>query len=77
MNYANFVIEICPNLTMLHFDMTTYFYDAKDYLDKLNTILSSFVNEFLKPLDKGHSELKICLTLTCETDVYKVRKEWK
>jgi hypothetical protein len=60
MNYANFAIETCPNLTTLHFDLVN-FYDAKDYLDKQHTILSSFVDEFLKPLDKGHSELKICL----------------
>jgi hypothetical protein len=83
MNYANFVIETCPNLTTLHFDVYTryscYGWDAKDYLDNLNTLLSSFMNE-LKPLDKGHSELKICLTLTGQfelrgNDEVKVSKE--
>jgi hypothetical protein len=36
--------------------------DAKDYVSNLNTLFHSFMDEFLKPLDKGHSELKICLT---------------
>jgi hypothetical protein len=71
MSYANFVIETCPNLTTLHFDIYTYYMyyggDAKDYVGNLNTLLHSFMDEFLKPLDKGHSELKICLTWTgCE-----------
>jgi hypothetical protein len=39
------------------------------------------MNEFLKPLDKGHSELKICLTWYGEEELqgYEVRKgkEWK
>jgi hypothetical protein len=35
---------------------------VKDFLDKSNTILSSFMDDFLKPLDKGHPELKICLS---------------
>jgi hypothetical protein len=79
MNYANFVIEICPNLTTLHFDINSYLvsvWDAnpKYYLDELNTFLSSFMNEFLKPLAKGHSELKICLTLTGNNQVSKELK---
>jgi hypothetical protein len=94
MNYANFVIEICPNLTTLHFDVDN-FYSARDYadeaeqlntatdfLDNLNTILRSFMNEFLKPLDKGHSELKICLILNVicavrHNDEVSKGKEWK
>jgi hypothetical protein len=79
MNYANFVIETCPNLTTLHFDVN--FDDAVDYADKLNTILRSFMNEFLKPLDKGHSQLKICLTWRgigeWRNDEVRVSKEWK
>jgi hypothetical protein len=83
MSYANFVIETCPNLTTLHFDVYTrnmcYGLNAKDCVDKLHTILSSFMDEFLKPLDKGHAELKICLTWTgCEeSSGYEVSKEWK
>jgi hypothetical protein len=78
MNYANFVIETCPNLTTLHFDISTdIFYGVKDYLDKLNTLVRSFMDEFLKPLDKGHSGLKICLTWICKTDLYEVRMESK
>jgi hypothetical protein len=79
-SYANFVIGTCPNLTMLHFDMYDYlFHDAKDYVDEVNTLLRSFMNELLKPLDKGHSELKICLTWCgkCEKRNFKVRKGCK
>jgi hypothetical protein len=78
MSYVNFVIENCPNLTALHFDVFNI-YDANDYLDKLNTILSSFMDEFCKVLDKGHSELKICLTWTGRWELRdnKVSKEWK
>jgi hypothetical protein len=80
MNYANFVIETCPNLTTLHFDIdTSLFYGVKDYLDTSNTILRTFINEFLKPLDKGHSELKICLTWHGDRIVhnYEVSNRWK
>jgi hypothetical protein len=66
----------------LHFDISTpLFYGVKDYVDKVYTILSSFVDEFLKPLDKGHSELKICLTWTGYEGwggyEDEVSKEWK
>jgi hypothetical protein len=80
MNYANFVIETCPNLTTLNFDMITGLVcDEKGYADELNAILTSFMDEFLKPLDKGHSELKICLTwmVNCESDAYEVSKRLK
>jgi hypothetical protein len=79
-NCANFVIETCPNLTTLYFDICTLLPvggNANDYVDKLNTILSSLMNEFLKPLDKGHSELKICLTLHGYCYCFVVRKGWK
>jgi hypothetical protein len=78
MSYANVVIEACPNLTTLHLDVNSDFYAAKEYADKLNILLSSFMNEFLKPLDKGNSELKICLTWTgnCEPHIYEVRWKW-
>jgi hypothetical protein len=47
MSYANFIIENCPNLTTLNFDITTDLGDdAKDYADKLYTISRSFMNEF-------------------------------
>jgi hypothetical protein len=77
MNYANFVIETCPNLTSLHFNVD--FDDAIEYAEKLNTFLRSVMNEFLKPLDKGHSELKICLTWTglgTKLRNDEVSKEW-
>jgi hypothetical protein len=45
----------------------------------LNTILRSFMNEFLKSLNKGHSELKICLkwNSTCQLHYNEVGKGWK
>jgi hypothetical protein len=78
-NYANFVIETCPNLTTLDFSLifSNMPYSNADYVDKVHTILSSLVNEFLKPLDKGHSELKICLTwFDYSQESEQVRKGW-
>jgi hypothetical protein len=74
---ANFLIETCPNLTTLHFGVhINITFSVLDHVDTLNALLNGFINEFLKPLDKGNSQLKICLYLTweinCEQTIYEV-----